>query len=64
MLAKKVKIKFLLDKVKGLYDQEKYEEAISFLNKVLDIDSNNFYALGNKGVVLAIQEKHDEAIAY
>jgi len=40
------------------------EEALSYFDKVLEIEPNHVKALNNKGVVLSTLEKHEEAISY
>ncbi len=42
---------------------EKYDEAISYFDKVLEIDENNVSALSNKGDILVKLEKYQEAIS-
>ena len=45
-----------------LYRDGKYQEAIDTFDKVLAEDPNNVNALSDKGLVLSVLAKHDEAI--
>jgi len=51
---------------KGLesYQNEKHDEALSYFEKVLEIEPNHLGALTNKGVLLNTLGKHDEALSY
>ena len=44
--------------------KQKYDEAIQYFDKVLEIDPKNVDALNNKGVSLGNLHKYDEAIQY
>ena len=46
----------------NLLEQERYEEAITYFDKVLAIDPNDIDALVNKGNSLDELDKHEEAI--
>jgi len=46
------------------FDQGKYEDAITYYNKALNIDSTYVDALYNKGLALENLGKYDEAITY
>ena len=54
----------LLETAKNLYNQQKHDEAIQYLDKALQVDPNNTHALGNKGGALSSLGKYDEAIPY
>ena len=43
-------------------DLKKYDEALTWYDKVLEIDPKHVYALHNKGLALANLEKFEEAI--
>ena len=42
--------------------EKKYNEALSFLDKIIELDPNNIFAYNNKGAILIEQEKYDESI--
>jgi tetratricopeptide (TPR) repeat protein len=48
----------------ALNDLGRYEEAISYYDKVLAIDTNNVYTLLHKGLAFLGMGKSDEAIKY
>jgi tetratricopeptide (TPR) repeat protein len=61
----------LLDKAKSLYLEGKYEEAITWIDKALEIDPGNAQvlnsktlALYNKGLTLDNIGNHEEAITW
>ncbi|MGD9673462.1 MAG: tetratricopeptide repeat protein [Candidatus Nitrosocosmicus sp.] len=54
----------LYEKATQLHDAGNYDEAITYYDKVLAIDPNDVYALGNKGGALFNLGKYDEAITY
>ncbi len=43
---------------------KRYDEAIQYFDKALEIDPNDIFALSNKGYGLARQKKYIEAIQY
>jgi tetratricopeptide (TPR) repeat protein len=43
---------------------EDYEKALSYFDKVLEIDPTNAVVLNNKANILFKQEKYDEAVKY
>src|SRR5688500_16391765 len=55
-------INTLLETSSTLYNQQKYDEAIQYLDKALQIEPNNTNALINKGGALSNLEKYDETI--
>jgi tetratricopeptide (TPR) repeat protein len=64
-------IESILDKVRNLNkkglesnEQGKYQEAIDYYDKALELDPNYVSALNNKGVALKKQGKYQEAIDY
>jgi large repetitive protein len=57
-------VSVLNDKGDALYNQEKYEEAITYYDKALAIDPNYVYALNGKGNAIAVLGKYEEAITY
>ena len=57
-------IKSLEEKGDELTELGKYEEAISFYDKILEIDPNNLVALNKKGANLANLDKPEEALTY
>ena len=46
----------------SLIKQGKYEKALSFLNKALEIEPDNLQALNDKGSALYYQKNYKEAI--
>ncbi|NOJ28817.1 MAG: hypothetical protein DA328_01460 [Nitrososphaeraceae archaeon] len=55
-------IDILFEKADTLYNQQKYEEAIQYYDKILAINSSDIDALNSKGVALSDIQKYDEAI--
>lgn len=53
-----------IDKGNELFDEEKYEEAITYYDKALVIEPNSIEALQNKGVALYNSGKYEEAVTY
>jgi len=47
-----------------LYEDGKYEEAITYFDKALAIDPNDIGSLLQKGIALSALGKHEEAITY
>ena len=47
-----------------LIDNEKYEEAISIFDEIIDKDPTYIYAYNNKGLALDYLERDDEALGY
>ena len=54
----------LIIKGDSLFNQGKYEEAITYFDKVLALDANDTDTLTYKGISLESLGKHDEAITY
>ena len=54
----------LNEKGDSLFQEGKYDEAISYYDKAISIDPNNIYAYTAKGNVLYWLGKYDEAISY
>jgi tetratricopeptide (TPR) repeat protein len=54
----------LISNGESLYDLGKYEEAITYFDKVLALDANDTYTLYYKGISLESLGKHEEAITY
>ena len=54
----------LIVKGDSLFNQGKYEEAITYFDKVLALDANDTDTLYYKGISLESLGKHDEAITY
>lgn len=52
----------LLNNAISKYEQNKYDESLQDLNKLLSRDSNNAYALYYRAMIYDSQEKHNEAI--
>ena len=52
----------LLNAAINKYEQNKYDESLQDLNKLLSRDSNNAYALYYRGMIYDSKEKHSEAI--
>lgn len=50
-----------LAKAKKSINENNYETAIEYLDKVLEIEPQNIEVLRNKGALLGIQERYDEA---
>ena len=48
----------------SLFNQGRYDEAITYFDKVLALDANDTDTLTYKGISLESQGKHDEAITY
>ena len=48
----------------SLFNQGRYDEAITYFDKVLALDANDTDTLYYKGISLESQGKHDEAITY
>jgi tetratricopeptide (TPR) repeat protein len=46
----------------ALFEEEKYDEAINYFNKVLDADRNNILIYHYKSIALYYLQKHDDAI--
>lgn len=46
----------------GLYDAQKYDEALAAFNKILETDKNNVYGLYYRGMIYDAQKKLTEAI--
>lgn len=55
-------IDILFEKADTLYNQQKYEEAIQYYDKILAINSSDIDALNSKGVALSDIQKYNEAI--
>ena len=53
-----------IDKGNELFDEGKYDQAITYYDKALATDSNDIEALNDKGAALANLGKHEEAITY
>ena len=53
-----------IDKGNELFDEEKYEEAITYYDKALATQPNSIEALQNKGVALYNSGKYEEAVTY
>ena len=62
MLVKKAKLYSLLNKADNLIKQRKFDEAIDYCDKALEIYQNDVYALDSKGLALSGQKRYDEAI--
>src|SRR3989338_1587787 len=54
----------LNQKGNDLFDLERYDEAISYYDQVLEIDPDDVVALTNKGLALRNLERYEEAISY
>src|SRR3989344_2417399 len=54
----------LNQKGNDLLDLERYEEAISYYDRVLEIDPNDALVLNNKGVALYNLDRNEEALDY
>ena len=54
----------LFNKANNFYQQEKYDEAIQYYDKVLAINPTYVEALNNKALVFYDLKKYDEAIQY
>jgi len=52
------------EQAEDLFEEENYEEAISFYDKVLEIDSTDFDALLSKALALDNIGNHEEAISF
>ena len=62
--AQEGSISHLLEKGDSLYNQGKYQEAITWYDKVIAVDSNHIFALYNKGTALATLGQYQEAITW
>jgi len=54
----------LIEKADQLIYENKYEEAITYYDKVLEIDPKDIDALNNKGDALYDLDRYNEAIQY
>lgn len=54
----------LFKKANYLYEQQKYDEAIQYYNKVWAIDPSYVDAYFNKALILKDQKRYDEALQY
>jgi len=54
----------LINKGVQLFNSEQYEEALSYLNEVLEKDPDNLQALNAKGAVFVKIERYEEALTY
>ena len=54
----------LCNKASVLYNQQKYDEALEYYNKVLEIDPSNLYSLNSIGNIFVNIEQYDKAIEY
>lgn len=43
-------------------EEERYDEALTLLDKILETDPDNLFAYNNKGAILLKQEKYNESI--
>jgi len=55
-------IELNLSKAGDAINNKQYQDAIGYLDNVLEQDPNHIKALRNKGAILAILEKYDEAL--
>jgi len=55
-------IELNLSKAGDAINNKQYQDAIDYLDNVLEQDPNHIEALRNKGAILAILEKYDEAL--
>src|SRR3990170_5985501 len=55
---------YLLGEGEKFYELGNFEEAISYFDQVLEIETDNVDALAKKGDALAKLEKYDEAESY
>jgi tetratricopeptide (TPR) repeat protein len=53
-----------IDRGNELFDEKRYEEAITYYDKALPIEPSSIEALQNKGVALYNSGKYEEAITY
>ena len=60
----KTDVNDLLQKGLELNNASRYNEAIPYFDKVLEIDPNNMAALSNKGSALLQDHKYNESISY
>jgi len=44
-------------------EEEKFDDALKLLDKIIEIDPNNVFAYNNKGAILLEQEKYAESIS-
>jgi tetratricopeptide (TPR) repeat protein len=58
----KSEISEFIDKAESFYQKGKYEEAITWLDKALEIDPRSIAAVYNKGLALSLLGKYEEAI--
>src|SRR3990172_11061346 len=56
-----VDISSLLKTADDLYNLAKYEEAISYYDRILEVDPNHVESLGKKGDVMALLGKSEQA---
>lgn len=54
----------LYNKANNFYKQQKYDEAIQYYDKALEIDPTDSGALNNKAIALKNLQKYDEALGY
>ena len=52
-----------LEQAISLFDSEKYAESLALLNKILEVEPNDAYALYYRGMIYDTQKKYNEAIA-
>ncbi|MHA7733546.1 tetratricopeptide repeat protein [Nitrosopumilus sp. S6] len=45
-----------------LIQEKKFDEALEYLEKIIELDQNNTFAYNNKGAILIEQENYDESI--
>ena len=57
-------VETLYNTANNFYDNQKYDEALQYFDKVLDIDPSNVNALNNKGLALDHLQRYDEALQY
>jgi tetratricopeptide (TPR) repeat protein len=54
----------LFNKASNFYKQQKYDEALQYYDKTLEIDPNYVAALNNKAILLKDFKRYEEAIQY
>lgn len=59
---KQKKFKLLLDKISDLNNQERYEEALEYLDETLGFEQDEYYILYLKGETLINLNRYEEAI--